>query len=188
MPLFISHSPERPIDKQSLVQDNIGVTSFPRPLSKQPVFRAYSRGSAPPSLSQFDKNTADEQADSNAKKAVVLDQTKSAVRTQIGPHIEDDIPISITQDPPKTPTSRVPSRTSKKILSPYFARTRSQPTQQTMLELPRCESNLSQRSQTFREHTIRVPIETRWSNTRFKFTPVTFVSTVPAPVIKSIKK
>ncbi|KAH0024057.1 hypothetical protein KCU78_g5212, partial [Aureobasidium melanogenum] len=114
--------------------------------------------------------------------------TKPTSNIQIGPNIEDDIPASIFQEP-KTPTSRGPLRTLKTITSPYFARTKSQSTQPKVLELPRCDSILSQPSQMFREYTLRVPVEEpKWSNTNFKFAAVSSVSIAPgAPVMRSIK-
>ncbi|KAH0371367.1 hypothetical protein KCU65_g1901, partial [Aureobasidium melanogenum] len=205
---FETHLPEHPISKQSLDQDDIELSSLSRRLLKKPVFRAYSR--EPSFLSQFDKdkNTTDKRTGLNIREAASLldqsskhssfrtsshenptmssHQTRPAVEKQVGPRIEDDIPAPVTQEPPKTPTSRGPSRTSKKITSPYFARTRSQPTQQNNLELPRHDSKPSNSIQKFTEYTIRLPIETKWSNTNFKFTPVTSVSTIPAPVIQSI--
>ncbi|KAH0343973.1 hypothetical protein KCU81_g5080, partial [Aureobasidium melanogenum] len=210
MSMFISHSPERPMDKQSLVQDDTGVTSFPRQLSKQPVFRAYSRELAPPSLSQFDKNTADKSTGLYIREAAsLLDQTsknssfcssslvnlttsshptRPTLEKQVGRRIEDNLEAPVSQQSPKTPTSRGTSRNPKKITSPYFARTRSQPTQPKILDLPRCDSKPSSPTQKFTEYTIRVPVEIRWSNTNFKFTAVTSVATIPAPDIQSIEE
>lgn len=210
MSMFISHSPERPMDEKSLVQDDTGVTSLRRQLSKQPVFRAYSRDSAPPSLSQFDKNTADKNTGSYIREpASLLDQTsknssfcssshenlttsshstRPTLEKQVSQRIEDDIAAPISQQSPKTPTSRGTSRNSKKLTSPYFARTRSQPTQPKILDLPRCDSKPSSPTQKFTEYTIRVPVETRWSNTNFMFAAVSSVSTIPAPVIQSIEE
>ncbi|KAG9664878.1 hypothetical protein KCU95_g3032, partial [Aureobasidium melanogenum] len=215
MPMSVSHSPEHAMDKQSLGEDVTGVTSLPRQLSKQPVFRAYSCQLGSASLSsQFsnDKNITDKQADSYVKKDAPLflaDQpsrqsafrttpreidskssshaTKPTSKTQVGPHIEDDISNFISQQSPRTPTSRVSSRTSKTVTSPYFARTRSQSTRQNILALPGCDSMPSQE---FREYTFRVPVEApRWSNTNFKFAVVVSTSTFPeTPVTRSIEE
>ncbi|KAG9656874.1 hypothetical protein KCU64_g5576, partial [Aureobasidium melanogenum] len=173
-PTFVSHSSMNATNKQNLGEH---IISLPRHLSKQPVFRAYSRELASPSLSQLDKNTV-----TNSSY-----QSRSTSRTQIGPHIEDDTLASITQEP-KTPTSRGPLRTRKTITSPYFARTKSQSTQPKILELPSRDSTLPKPSQTFREYTLCVPVEARWSNTNFKFAAVSSVSTAPeVPVTRSIE-
>ncbi|KAG9676769.1 hypothetical protein KCU99_g3610, partial [Aureobasidium melanogenum] len=215
MPLFSPHSPEHTMDKQAgLGADDTSVTSFPSRLSKQTVFRAYSRESAPPSSSQFDKNTADKQAGSIAKQADPLflphqpsrkstsrasareiyskspsHATKPTSNIQIGPHIEDDMAASIFQEP-KTPTSRGPLRTRKTITSPYFARIKLQSSQPKVLELLRRDSTVPQPSQTFREYTVRVPVEKPgWSNTNFKFAVVVSTSTSPeAPMTGSVEE